>query len=220
LFSLKHQILKDINRIDCLKNSSSFFYNLACRLTEVFNHDQFNLDIHLATFCSNDQMLDLLSRWSIKRLEQIDSSFRLKLIQYHPLIIIHLIKGDLNEMKDNGTKLIGYFEKNNNLFELLAEQETKAMCRLMIEHFNHLDQHQEFSIGFIQSKQKEFFKKAPDEMIQLITILAKATPGLIDIFSKFCDIRYLSRYNTGFLFIFISSFIFRRSLYSIVFCFI
>jgi hypothetical protein len=101
LFSLKFPILRDLHRIECLKNSSSFFSNLTCRLTELCNHDQYNLDAHLVPFCTKDQILDLLSRWSLTRLEQIDCSspFYYKLIHYQPLFIIHLIKGDLNEKK-------------------------------------------------------------------------------------------------------------------------
>ncbi|CAF3107678.1 unnamed protein product, partial [Rotaria sp. Silwood2] len=51
--------------------------------------------------CRTDQIIDLLSRWSLKRLEQIDSTsaFYSKLILYQPRIVIHLIKGDLNEKK-------------------------------------------------------------------------------------------------------------------------
>ncbi|CAF0878581.1 unnamed protein product [Didymodactylos carnosus] len=63
---------------------------------------------------SDDQILDLLSRWSIKRFEPIDSSslLRSKLICYQPLIVIHLIKEDLNEKKGNEKKLSKYFQDN------------------------------------------------------------------------------------------------------------
>lgn len=174
-------MLENLHQIDCLKKSASFFYNLTCRLTESYRHDQYNLDAHLVPFCSKDQILNLLSQWSIERLEQIDSSslFRSKLIYYQPLIIIHLIQCDLNEKQINNEKFLNYFQENNRLLALLAEKEAKAVCRLTIEYMNQLEKHQRLLPYFIQSKQKYFFKKIPDEMIELITIVASNQPGFI-----------------------------------------
>ncbi|CAF3665730.1 unnamed protein product [Rotaria sp. Silwood1] len=89
---LKHQILKDLHRIDCLKKSSSFFYDLACHLTESNNHEQYNIDAYLLPFCKYDQIIDLLSRWSLKRVEQISliSAFYLKLIHYINLLLLFI----------------------------------------------------------------------------------------------------------------------------------
>jgi hypothetical protein len=69
--------------------------------------------------CTKDQILDLLSRWSIQRFEQIDCSaaFYSKLIRYQPLIVIHLIKNDLKEEKTNKEKLSSYFQHNSKVFE-------------------------------------------------------------------------------------------------------
>ncbi|CAF4880269.1 unnamed protein product, partial [Rotaria sp. Silwood1] len=178
---LKNQILENLHQIDCLKKSSSFFYNLAYHLTESYHHDQYNLDAYLVPFCSKDQILNLLSRWSIKRLEQIDSSslFRSKLIYYQPLIIIHLIQCDLNEHKSNNEKFSNYFQENNRLLSSLAKKETKAIFHLTIEYINQLEKHKRFLPHFIASEQKYFFKKMPNEMIELITIVASNQPGSI-----------------------------------------
>ncbi|CAF4787876.1 unnamed protein product [Rotaria sp. Silwood1] len=178
---LKNQILENLHQIDCLKKSSSFFYNLVYHLTESYHHDQYNLDAYLVPFCSKDQILNLLSRWSIKRLEQIDSSslFRSKLIYYQPLIVIHLIQCDLNEHKSNNEKFLNYFQENNRLLSSLAKKETKAIFHLTIEYINQLEKHKRFLPHFIASEQKYFFKKMPNEMIELITIIASNQPGSI-----------------------------------------
>ncbi|CAF3289844.1 unnamed protein product [Rotaria sp. Silwood2] len=177
----KNQIFENLHQIDYLKKSSAFFYNLVCRLTESCRHDQYNLDAHLVPFCSKDQILNLLSQWSIERLEQIDSSslFRSKLIYYQPLIVIHLIQCDLNEKKKNSGTFSNYFQENDVLLSLLAKKEAKAILRLTIEYINQLEKHKRFLPNFIQSKQKYFFKKVPDEMIELITIVASDQPGTI-----------------------------------------
>ncbi|CAM4750560.1 unnamed protein product [Rotaria magnacalcarata] len=177
----KHKILDNLHRIDCLKKSSSFFYNLACRLTESYHHDQYNLDAHLVPFCSKDQILNLLSRWSIERLEQIDSSslFRSRLIHYQPLIIIHLIQCDLNEKRINNEKFSNYFHENNRLLSLLAGKQAKAILRLTIEYMNQLEKHKRLLPYFIELNQKNLFKKVPDEMIELFTIVASNQPGTI-----------------------------------------
>jgi len=124
--------------------------------------------------------LDLLSRWSINCLKQIDSSsaFYYKLIKHQPSIIIHLIKGDLNQIKRNSEKFSNYFYENKKMIGLIAEKEPKELIYLFLEHLNQLEKHQRFLPDIIQSKQKYFFKKFPNEMIQLITIVASNQPGL------------------------------------------
>ncbi|CAF4476503.1 unnamed protein product, partial [Rotaria sp. Silwood2] len=148
---LKHQILKDLHRIDCLKKSSSFFYDLACHLTESNNHEQYNIDAYLLPFCKYDQIIDLLSRWSLKRFEQVDltSAFYCKLIRYQPLIIIHLMKADLNEYKNDYEKFSNYFNKKYKTFDLIAKKEPKELMNLTIEYLNQLEKHKRFLPYFI-----------------------------------------------------------------------
>ncbi|CAF3580917.1 unnamed protein product, partial [Rotaria sp. Silwood2] len=107
----KKKLLKNLHRINYLIKSNSFFYDLICHLTKTNNHNQYNIDAHLVQFCKKDQIVDLLSQWSIKRLEQIDcsSSFYSKLIRYQPIIVIDLIRGDLNENKKDNEKFSNYF---------------------------------------------------------------------------------------------------------------
>ena len=189
-FSLKHEIFRNIHQTTCSKNPS-FFYDLLCHLTKTFAHNQFNLSSYLLPFCTRDQILDLLSRWSIKGLEQIDPSSFLttKLICYQPLIIIHLIKEDLNEKISNKTNLSDYLRKNQSLFNLLTEKETKAMCHLALEHVKRLPKHERVLPYFCASKQTICFKRAPDEMIELITLAASHTPGFV-LFIYFYNIRF------------------------------
>ncbi|CAF1192166.1 unnamed protein product [Rotaria sordida] len=186
---LKHNILKNLHRVDCLKKSSSFFYDVACHLTESNNHTQYNINAHLVPFCKKDQIIDLLSRWSLKRLEQIDcsSAFYSKLIRYQPLIIIHLIKGDLNEIKNDYDKYTKYVQENQKLFDLLSKKEAKELICLIIEYLNQLEKHRRLIPEFISSKQEYFFKKVPNEMIQLITIVASNQAG---------KIKYATRWNS------------------------
>ncbi|CAF1145573.1 unnamed protein product [Rotaria sp. Silwood1] len=176
---LKNKILKYLHRVNCLKKSSSFFYDLACHLTESNNHDQYNIDAHLVPFCKHDQIIDLLSRWSLKCFEQINltSAFYSKLIFYQPLIIIHLMKADLNEKKNDYEKFSNYFQKNDQIFNLISKKETKGLMNLTIEYLNQLEKHKRFLPSFIYSKQEYFFKKCPEEMIQIMTIIGSNQPG-------------------------------------------
>ncbi|CAF3787569.1 unnamed protein product [Rotaria sordida] len=178
---IKHQILKCLHHIHYLKISSSFFYDLVCHLTKFFHHNEFNIDAHILPFCSSNQIMKLLSQWSLTRYSQIhfSSSFHSKLIRYQPLIIIYLIKGDLIDKYTNYDELRNYFRQHKKLLEFLARKESKAMCQLAIEYVNQLDKHKRFLPGFIISEEKRMFNKAPDEMIQLIALVASHQPGII-----------------------------------------
>ena len=136
-----------------------------------------------------------MSQWSIQRFEQIDSSslFRSKLIKYQPAIVIDLIQRDLNELKVNHEKFSKYFQEKNHLLSLLAKKEPKSILRLTIDYINQLDKHLRRLPYFIQSKQNYFFKKAPDEMIELITIVATTQPGVI-----FASLIFFSFNTSGF----------------------
>jgi hypothetical protein len=123
--------------------------------------------------------MDLLSQWSLIRFSQIyfSSPFRSKLIRYQPLIVIHLIKGDL--ITNNDT-FWNYCREHKTIFELLTKKEPKAMCHLAIEHVNRLEKYKKILPAFIQSEQEHLFDKAPDEMIELITLVASYQPGLLN----------------------------------------
>ncbi len=179
MFSIKHQILKYLHHIPYLKMSSSFFYNLACQLTQSFHHDEFNIDAHTLPFCSLDQIMNLLSRWSLTCYNQIcfSSSFCSKLIRYRPCIVIHLIQGDLHDKYTDYYELWNYCRQNRQLLGLLAKKEPKAMCCFAIEHVNRLEKHRKILPAFIESEQKRMFDKAPNEMIELISLVATYQPG-------------------------------------------
>ncbi|CAM4963222.1 unnamed protein product [Rotaria socialis] len=189
---LKHQILKVLPRIKLLKKSNSFFYDLICDLTKYNNHDQYNIDGHLVPCCKKEQIINLLSQWSLKRFEQIDclSSFYFKLIRYQPLIVLRLIKEDLDALKTNDEKFSDYFQKNEKLFNLLAKKIPKELINLTIEYLNQLEKHKRFLPQFIQSQEKYFFKKVPDRMIQLITIVAINKPGKIKYMTRWSQEGY------------------------------
>ncbi len=178
---MKNQILSCLHRVQLLKKSSSFFYDLTCRLTETNDHGEYNLDGHLVPFCKKEQILDILSRWSINSLKQIDSLsvFYSKLIKYQASIIIHLIKSDLNQIKTNYEKFSNYFRDNKKVVELIAEKEPRELVNLFLEYLNQLEKHQRFLPDIIQSKQIFFFKKVPNEMIELIAIVASRKSGSI-----------------------------------------
>lgn len=161
---MKNQIFDHLHRIDCLKKSPTFF-----------DHHQSNIDAYLLPFCSKDQIVHLLSQWSIQRFEQIPSPslLRSRLIHHQPAIVLQLIQSDLNERRDNPT----YFRVNNQLFALLAKKEAEAVCRLIIDHLKQLEKHQRILPNFLHSNQKYFFKKTPEEMIELITLAGSNEPG-------------------------------------------
>ncbi|CAF4966573.1 unnamed protein product [Rotaria sp. Silwood1] len=134
---------------------------------------------HLVPFCKHDQIIDLLSRWSLKCFEQINltSAFYSKLICYQPLIIIHLMKADLNEYKNDYEKFSNYFNKKYKTFDLIAKKEPKELLNLTIEYLNQLEKHKRFLPYFIHCNDTYFFEKCPEEMIQIITIIASNQPG-------------------------------------------
>ncbi|CAF4030110.1 unnamed protein product, partial [Adineta steineri] len=173
----KYRILQDLHRHKYLKKSSTFFYDLASHLTKTYHHSQYNIDAHLLPFCTKDQIFDLLSRWSLKRIEQID--FSSALVRYQPGAIIDLIRNDLKEKKSNHKKFRSYFRDNDKLFEAIAKKYPKELIVLTIEYLNQLEKHERFLPCIIQSKKQYFFKKAPNEMIELITIVASNQPGVI-----------------------------------------
>ncbi|CAF1219378.1 unnamed protein product [Adineta steineri] len=173
----KYRILQDLHRHKYLKKSSTFFYSLASHLTQTNHHSQYNIDAHLLPFCTKEQIFDLLSRWSLKHLEQIDCSSAL--IRYQPRVIIDLIRNDLKEKKSNHEKFRSYFRDNYTLCEAIVKKYPKELIRLIIEYVNELEKHERFLPTIIRSKQEYFFKKAPSEMVELITIVASSQSGVI-----------------------------------------
>ena len=190
-------MLKSLHHIYCVKKSPSFFYDLACQLTESLHHEQFNIDAHLLPFCSSNQIMDLLSRWSLTRYRQISisSPLRSKLARYQPLIIIHLIKGDLREKHGGYDELWKYARDNKQLLEFLARKEPKAMCDFALKYVNHSENRKKILPQFVESEQKRLFDKAPDRMIELISSAASLQPGSSNSTNSYLFIRVFSRYN-------------------------
>ncbi|UJR24725.1 hypothetical protein I4U23_006099 [Adineta vaga] len=178
---MKNQILRNLNRIDSLKKSPSFFYDLLCRLNETNHHDQYNIDAYLLPFCSKDKIIEILSHWSITRIEQMDQNSPLyfKLVFYQPTVIIELIKNDINNKKNNKEKYIKYFRENTKIFEGLIKKQPKEIVRLAIEYVNHLEKYRRFLPLIIESYLEYLFKVVPNEIIELITIIAANEPGSI-----------------------------------------
>ena len=154
------------------------------------HHSQWNLDAHLLPFCSAEQIKDLLSRWSIHRLEHIDrsSAFYQKLIRYQSSLVIDLIRADLVEKKRRHEKISDYFRgQNEQLMVSLSRKQTKAMCILVIDFVQRVDRHQRALPTFIYSNQKRYFRRAPAEMIELLSILGADVPGQITYSHSWVD---------------------------------
>lgn len=141
--------------------------------------------------------MDLLSRWSLTNYNQISSSspLRSKLARYQPLIIIHLITGDLRKKHGGYEKLWKYSRDNKQLLELLAKREAKAMCAFALEYVNHVENRKKLLPEFVKSEQKRMFDKAPDQMIELISSAASLQPGSSNSMNFYLYIRAFSRYN-------------------------
>ena len=190
LSSIKQQLLKRMHRFALARRDPSFVYRMACRLTESMHHSQWNLDAHLVPFCSREQISDLLSRWSIHRLEHIDrsSAFYQKLIRYQSSLVVDLIRADLVEKKRRHEKISDYFRgQNDQLMISLSRKQTKAMCILIIDYVQRVDRHQRALPAFIYSNQKRYFQQAPTEMIELLTILGSDVPGQINYNHSWID---------------------------------
>lgn len=102
-------------------------------------------------------------------------------MRHQRLIIIDLIKNDLNNKYTDDLELWNYFRQNKKLLEFLAKKEPKAMCQFAIQHVNRLEKHKKMLPGFIEVRQEHMFDKAPDEMIQLISSVASYQPGSYSI---------------------------------------
>ena len=151
-----------------MKKSHSFFYNLLLDLTKSHHYDQYNIASYLLPFCSHEQIIDFLSKQSIKKL---DYSYLLsrKLSNYQPLIC-------LEQLSQNSSN---FFKVYDQLLTKLIKQEPKKACHLLIDHLKQLDIHERLLPYLFRAEQKYLFKKAPDEMIEIITLAAANEPGEI-----------------------------------------
>lgn len=144
------------------------------------DHDRFNIDAHTVPYCSSaEQIMDLFSRWSISRWDQIDSTspLRSKLLTYQPLVAIQLLKNDLELKYHSIEEVKDYFRLNRPVFLSLTQKEPKAMCRLCIDHLNRLDKSNRVLPSFVQEKQTIMFARAPSEMIELLLLVGQYQPG-------------------------------------------
>jgi hypothetical protein len=69
------------------------------------------------------------------------------------------------------------------------------MCQLTIEYLNQLEKHQRLFPSFIYSKNKFFFEKAPEQMIEIIRLIASNQPGRIQFDFYYFISFLLFRYN-------------------------
>ncbi|CAF2145792.1 unnamed protein product [Rotaria magnacalcarata] len=178
---LKQKMVKKLCHIDVLRKSSSFFYDTACHLIDSKNYSRYNFAAYLLPFCKTDQIIDLLSRWSIKGFEQIDRSttLRSRLIVLQPSIVIQLMKADLDALKAHSEKIDDYFQGKTTLMNSLSKKVPKEVVCLAVEYLNQLQPSIRSIPAFIASHLTYFFKKAPNEMIQLITTIASIQPGTL-----------------------------------------
>ncbi|CAF2821052.1 unnamed protein product [Rotaria sp. Silwood2] len=178
---LKQKMVKKLCHIDVLRKSPSFFYDTACHLIDSNNYSRYNFAAYLLPFCKTDQIIDLLSRWSIKGFEQIDRSttLRSRLIDLQPSIAIQLMKADLDALKVHSTKFADYFQRNGILMNSLSKKVPKEVVCLAVEYLNQLQPSIRSIPALIVSHLTYFFKKAPNEMIQLITTIASIQPGIL-----------------------------------------
>ena len=89
------------------------------------------------------------------------------------------MRGDLNQIKTNQNKFLNYMEENPRILQMIVKKQAKELVSLFIEHLNQVEKHQRFLPSIVDSKQVLFFRKAPEEMIKLITIVASTQPGSI-----------------------------------------
>lgn len=98
-------------------------------------------------------------------------------------MIVELIKMDLIQKKMNNDKFLSYFNDNLYLCKMTYKRHTLELLNLIFNYLKQLEKHQMYLPTIIQMNQKYFFLKAPDQMIQLITILASHQPGFYTDFS-------------------------------------
>ena len=116
----------------------------------------------------------------MKSLKQFDLNSPLvwRLSEYHPLIFIQLIKQDLQQIDANDEKFIKYFDDKTNLIQMISRKEPKELICLFIYYLNQLENHQRYFPFQISTQMKYFFEKSPNEMIDLITLVATNRTGL------------------------------------------
>ncbi|CAF1164464.1 unnamed protein product [Adineta ricciae] len=169
----KTRVIKSLHHAGYLKKSSTFYYKLACCLS---NNDRNKFSHYLLQYCSKEQILDVFSQWSITNVDQLRSLplLRSKLIAYQPETILYLIQCDLKLITFE--KFSNYFAHNHGLLSLLGKKDPKSVCRLAITYLTQLEDHQRSLPSFIQLDLKYYFKKVPDEMIELITLVTSTNP--------------------------------------------
>ena len=172
-------MLNNLKQFPYLKKSSSFFYDLSCRLTETVNHEEYNIDGNLLPYCSKEQITDLFSRWSIKSFKQLDrySSLVSKLCQYQTTVLIDLMKNDLNELNPKDEKYFNYFDDKSQLLEIISKKSSKELLDFFLFYLNQLENHQRSFPSIVSNHQKYFFEKCPNEMIDLISLVATNRTG-------------------------------------------
>ena len=178
LSSVKSRLLSDLHHS---KLSSSFFVSLLTRLTSNHSHEEWNIGGCLLAYCPKDQIMAVLSRWSLKRFEQLDRSSVLyaTLCRSHPDLLIELIRADLEHHKEDQSQLAKYFREKSSAFTSIAKRETKRFARLALDYLHLLDASRRFLPAVIQQLQKDFFRRAPDEMIEMIGIAASIERGVV-----------------------------------------
>ncbi|CAM4845478.1 unnamed protein product, partial [Rotaria magnacalcarata] len=200
---LKQKMVKKLCHIDVLRKSPSFFYDAACHLIDSNNYSRYNFAAYLLPFCKTDQIIDLLSRWSIKGFAQIDRSttLRSRLIVLQPSIVIQLMKADLDALKVHSEKFADYFQGKTTLMNSLSKKVPKEVVCFAVEYLNELQPSipsiaaiiaahlsyftEDKKFGKVPFLFSVFFKKAPNEMIQLITTIASIQPDVLrDITSR------------------------------------
>ena len=125
--------------------------------------------------------MPILSRWSVKRFEQLDRSSVLhaKLLRFHPDLMIELIRADLEHIKEDQDQLRKYFRENGSAFTSIAERETKRFARLVIDYLHLVDKSHRYLPYVVEQLRTEFFRRAPDEMIEMIGIAGSIERGQV-----------------------------------------
>lgn len=161
------------------------------------NYEEYNLGGNLLPYCSLEQINNLLSRWSIQSLKQLDqhSSLVVKLCEHQPSIILKLIKEDLRLFNKTDEKYFDYFNDKSNLLELVFRKQSKELIDLFIDYLNPLENHQRLFPAILSKYQKYFFEKCPNEMIELISIVATNQKGSLKCRSEWGGITNFSSFT-------------------------
>ncbi|CAF0812507.1 unnamed protein product [Didymodactylos carnosus] len=185
LSSIKTRVLKSLRVLRVRNNySENFLFDIASKLisaeTGSHHHQQHNIDLHTLPFCGETQAKGLLKLWNITRFDQLSYTLSLKLIKFHPQLVLILLDNQLQEsLKLQKSYDVGdFFSENEKIFSKLCHGQSSLFYQQLCQYVLDLlgkgirsSQSSQALPQFISTYTKQYFHHAPQQMIELLKLV-------------------------------------------------